>query len=466
MEDPEPWNLTPPDSAIISKNIDEWVPPPDYQRDDQVVLHLGCGAVPCHYPNTLSLDVLPLPNVDIVCWAESLPFADGSVDLVCSDAVFEHLRNPLVAVAESKRILKPGGLLIIGTAFLQPFHGYPSHYFNMTPVAIEAHLCGGFDLVSGFVPPIGGPAKTIEWLLSLTLSYLPAERREKIRQMRVADFLDSLSADPSLGNSLMQGLSEHATRSSAASYCIMARKPEKYDPAVEGSPGILRYYETRAEVILRRHEIDLYRQFCAENGADCTLPGTDEPLDLVLERNRTTADLKRASKAYEVIRDVFIIRWMDRQNSIEHSDDEKTIYPALRELAANKLVDQFGVNGLKDRPGLGEVLDANPASRFALLPAAHVKQVRFEFGINDLALLASPPPDGVVFRLILKHQVGAEGVLWSKTLTPATEPGNRGIQKAEVSVKATDTDQLVFETLPVKALVNNWAFWRNLIVLQ
>ena len=47
---------------------------------------------------------------------ESLPFPDGFFDLVTSNMVFEHLANPLAALAEANRVLAYGGVLIIHTA--------------------------------------------------------------------------------------------------------------------------------------------------------------------------------------------------------------------------------------------------------------------------------------------------------------------------------------------------------------
>ena len=45
----------------------------------------------------------------------ALPFADNSFDAVFSHALIEHLKEPVKAVAEFKRVLKPGGMLGVCT---------------------------------------------------------------------------------------------------------------------------------------------------------------------------------------------------------------------------------------------------------------------------------------------------------------------------------------------------------------
>jgi ubiquinone/menaquinone biosynthesis C-methylase UbiE len=46
----------------------------------------------------------------------SLPFPDGSFDLVTSNMVFEHLSDPVAALREANRVLGEEGVLIIHTA--------------------------------------------------------------------------------------------------------------------------------------------------------------------------------------------------------------------------------------------------------------------------------------------------------------------------------------------------------------
>jgi SAM-dependent methyltransferase len=80
----------------------------------------------------INLNVGPFPNVDIVGDAHKLPYADGCVDAIHCEAVFEHLQNPTLAASEICRVLKQGGKAYVCTPFLQAYHGYPHHYQNFT----------------------------------------------------------------------------------------------------------------------------------------------------------------------------------------------------------------------------------------------------------------------------------------------------------------------------------------------
>jgi SAM-dependent methyltransferase len=52
----------------------------------------------------------------VVASAYALPFDDGCVDVAFSHALFEHLAAPLEALAELRRVLKPGGRLALSTS--------------------------------------------------------------------------------------------------------------------------------------------------------------------------------------------------------------------------------------------------------------------------------------------------------------------------------------------------------------
>ncbi|MFC9257376.1 methyltransferase domain-containing protein [Amycolatopsis thailandensis] len=75
---------------------------------------VGCG------PGSITLGIdngHRKSTVDfLVAEACALPFAEASVDVVFAHAVFEHLREPGVALAELRRVLKPGGTLALSTS--------------------------------------------------------------------------------------------------------------------------------------------------------------------------------------------------------------------------------------------------------------------------------------------------------------------------------------------------------------
>ncbi|MBS0547877.1 MAG: methyltransferase domain-containing protein [Proteobacteria bacterium] len=70
----------------------------------------------------------------------SLKFPDESFDYVISDQVLEHVEGPPhAAVEESRRVLKPGGVAIHTTCFINPIHEAPADYWRFSPFALK-HL--------------------------------------------------------------------------------------------------------------------------------------------------------------------------------------------------------------------------------------------------------------------------------------------------------------------------------------
>ena len=121
---------------------------------DGLVLDFGAGNTPEAdlKPNICYLDVQQYPHTDIVCNTAKLPFPDAIFDAVISQAVFEHIPDPFLTAKELHRILKPGGIIFIDTAFMQPLHGDPSHYFNMTLHGLRLVMSDFQELRSGIRP--------------------------------------------------------------------------------------------------------------------------------------------------------------------------------------------------------------------------------------------------------------------------------------------------------------------------
>lgn len=96
------------------------------------VLDMGSGSPARGFYNVVHLELSAYPEVDVVTDGRALPFADATFDAILSEAVLEHVRDPDEYMAEVARVLKPGGRVRVDVAFLQPYHAYPEHYFNMT----------------------------------------------------------------------------------------------------------------------------------------------------------------------------------------------------------------------------------------------------------------------------------------------------------------------------------------------
>ncbi|MFZ4770694.1 MAG: class I SAM-dependent methyltransferase [Ferruginibacter sp.] len=80
-------------------------------------------------------------QLDIVSDIISIPLPDHSVDAIMCTEVFEHIPNPVLAIKEFNRLLKPGGYLIITAPFASLTHFAPYHFASgLSRFFYEHHL--------------------------------------------------------------------------------------------------------------------------------------------------------------------------------------------------------------------------------------------------------------------------------------------------------------------------------------
>lgn len=188
-----------------------------------LVLDCGAGRRPVYYENVVNFEIAPYDTTDVLGVGEKLPFKDGSFDAVISIAVLEHVQDPFICAKEIGRVLKPGGKLYCAIPFLQPYHGYPHHYFNATHQGISRLFEDDLIVDKVFVPQSNHPIMTLSWIIKSWASGLAQPERQKFLSMNIGDFL----GDPKkfLGDDFCANLPPNKISELACANSLLATKP-------------------------------------------------------------------------------------------------------------------------------------------------------------------------------------------------------------------------------------------------
>jgi SAM-dependent methyltransferase len=154
-----------------------------------LVLDVGAGLRPVYFGNVVNYEIVDYKTTDVVGAGDDLPFQDNSFDGVLSIAVLEHVKDPFRCAAELARVLKPGGWLKACAPFLQPLHGYPHHYFNMTHEGLRTLFEPYLSVERQEVTPPMHPVWAISWQLRVWADALPDSAKKRFKRMRVKDLL-------------------------------------------------------------------------------------------------------------------------------------------------------------------------------------------------------------------------------------------------------------------------------------
>jgi SAM-dependent methyltransferase len=116
------------------------------------VLDVGCGAQPYRtlFPRRAryrAIDIAQakarfgyhLPDTEYF-EGSRWPVCDTSIDLVLATETLEHVREPPVFLSEARRVLRPGGRLVLTVPFSARWHYIPHDYWRFTPSCLSILL--------------------------------------------------------------------------------------------------------------------------------------------------------------------------------------------------------------------------------------------------------------------------------------------------------------------------------------
>ena len=113
------------------------------------VLDVGCGSSPYRFLlstertrytglDIVDADKFDFRNSDIVAFdGMHIPFPDASFDVVLCTEELEHVQHYQVLIDEMRRVLKPGGRLIVTVPWSARFHYIPFDFFRYTPSSLQ-----------------------------------------------------------------------------------------------------------------------------------------------------------------------------------------------------------------------------------------------------------------------------------------------------------------------------------------
>ena len=220
-----PWHFQWLDTFYLYRDLRRWL-----GRLEGRVLDAGCGDKPYRawfgggVTSYVGLDVVPGPAVDIVVAPdERWPVPDSDVDVLLSSQVLEHVANLPHTLAEMRRVVRPGGTLVLSFPFIYNEHGAPFDYQRFTAHR-AVRLFEGFEVLE--VRRQGGIGSTLA-ILALNWLEESSNRRRVLRFAKA--LLMPLWVVVCLGMNMAGWLVDRLDRSGAyySNILVVFRKPDQ-----------------------------------------------------------------------------------------------------------------------------------------------------------------------------------------------------------------------------------------------
>lgn len=112
------------------------------------ILEVGTGQFPVR--NAFHTDVSTRFSLDLACDCQHLPFAERSFDLVYASHVLEHVRQPLLALQEFKRVAKASYVRVPNgnnMAYKVDHTDGTKHLYSWNTTTFYNLLCTVFEVV-------------------------------------------------------------------------------------------------------------------------------------------------------------------------------------------------------------------------------------------------------------------------------------------------------------------------------
>jgi len=148
------------------------------------LLDVGCGVKPyeplfaAHVAEYVGVDVAN-PAAELEGTVEDIPVPDGSFDLVLCTQTLEHVDDPGRAVRELRRVVAPGGRVLLSTHGVQVYHPNPDDYWRWTHAGLERLFREHGDWRTLVVTPASGTAACIGMLVATFIDLLAKRARAR-----------------------------------------------------------------------------------------------------------------------------------------------------------------------------------------------------------------------------------------------------------------------------------------------
>ena len=187
-----------------------------------LILDCGAGRRNVYFDNVVNFEIAAYDTTDVRGVGEELPFRDNVFEAVISIAVLEHVKDPFRCAREIARVLKPGGDLICCVPFLQPYHGYPNHYYNMTHQGLRNLFEGmvHIDRIEVFDSVL--PIWSLTWIAHSWAGGLDGAAREEFLALTIRELLEP--APTLLGRRFVRELTRAKNLELASATVLLAHK--------------------------------------------------------------------------------------------------------------------------------------------------------------------------------------------------------------------------------------------------